>query len=78
MAFSIISGITVFLLFLLCFRRGVIFRVFTLVTALTLICDTVFLIIYKETGLIESVPIIIAYIMLCTVNMLKEKEYAPR
>ena len=78
LAFSAVSSVTVFLLFLLCYKKGFVFKLFTCLTAATLITDTVLLLIFKETGLIESVPILLAYIMLCTVNLKKEKEYASR
>ncbi len=57
--FSISMGINVFLLFLLSKRKAL-----CTVTALILISDIIFLIIFKETGLIEAVPIFAGIIML--------------
>ena len=68
LGFSIITGVTVFLLFLL--KRNYIF---TVITAVILVGDTVLLIIFKETALIELVPIIAGLIMLTADNLRKER-----
>lgn len=68
LGFSIVTGVTVFLLFLL--KRNYIF---TVITAVILVGDTVLLIIFKETALIELVPIIAGLIMLTADNLRKER-----
>ena len=68
LGFSIVTGVTVFLLFLL--KRNYIF---TVITAVMLVGDTVLLIIFKETALIELVPIIAGLIMLTADNLRKER-----
>lgn len=71
--FSVITGITVFLLFLLCYKKGTMFKIFTYVTALILLADFVLLLIYKETGLIEVVPIFAGIIMLNATNFRRDR-----
>lgn len=71
--FSAVTGITVFLLFLICFKKGAIFKLFTLLSAVILLSDLVCLLIFKETGLIEALPIFAGYIMLSAVNLRREK-----
>jgi hypothetical protein len=78
LVFSAVTGFAVFLAFLLCYKRGVIFKVFTYLTAAILIGDIVFLIIFKETGLIEAVPIFAGYIMLGITNLRGERIEAAR
>ena len=68
LGFSIVTGVTVFLLFLL--KKNYIF---TVITAVILVGDTVLLIIFKETALIELVPIIAGLIMLTADNLRKER-----
>ena len=62
LTFSAVTGITVFLLFLLS-------KSYTLT-----ISDLILLIIFKETAMIELMPIFAGYIMLCIHNLKKEKE----
>lgn len=69
MTFSIVIGITVFLLFLLTKKY-----ILTIITGVLLLTDLVLLIIYKETAFIELMPIFAGYIMLGYNNMRKEKE----
>lgn len=64
LTFSAVTGITVFLFFLLCAKRETFFMVIACLVGAVLIGDTVFLIIFKETALIEAVPIFIGYIVL--------------
>ena len=71
--FSVSVGVCVFLLFLFCYKQGAVFRVLTYLTAIILIADTVCLLIFKETGLIEALPIFSGYIMLLTVNLRGDK-----
>lgn len=78
LAFSVITGITIFTLFLLNYKKDNIFKIFTYITALILIVDFVLLLIYKETGLIEALPIFAGYILLSTINLRREKIEATR
>lgn len=71
--FSAVTGITVFVLFLLNFKKGKIFKAFTVITAVILLGDFVLLLIYQETGLIETVPIFAGYIMLAVINTRSDK-----
>lgn len=64
LTFSAVTGITVFLFFLLCAKKDKIFLVITFIVGAVLLGDTVFLIIFKETALIETVPIFIGYAVL--------------
>lgn len=66
LAFSVIMGINVFLSFFLTKKY-----LFALISAVILVLDLIMLIIFKETALIEIVPIFAGYIML-TINNLKE------
>lgn len=67
--FSAIMGITIFLLFLLNYKKNRIFKMFTYLSGGILIIDTICLLIFKETGLIEALPIFAGYILLSTVNL---------
>lgn len=71
--FSAVTGITVFVLFLLNFKKEKIFKAFTVITAVILLGDFVLLLIYQETGLIETVPIFAGYIMLAVINTRSDK-----
>ena len=73
LTFSTITGITIFLLFLLNYKRNSLFKAFTYITAGVLIIDFICLLIFKETGLIEALPIFAGYILLATVNLRREK-----
>lgn len=73
--FSAIMGISVFLLFFLCRKQKRIFKVFMYLSGGLLLTDFVLLLIYKETGLIEAVPIICGCIMLTAINLRKGDEY---
>lgn len=64
LTFSAVTGITVFLFFLLCAKKDKIFLVITFIVGAVLLGDTVFLIIFKETALIETVPIFVGYAVL--------------
>lgn len=68
LTFSAVTGTTVFLLFLLDKRY-----IRAVVCAVILITDTILLIIFKETALIEVVPIFSGYILLLSYNLEKEK-----
>lgn len=69
LAFSAIMGVSVFLSFLLSKRY-----IFAAVSAVILISDLIMLLIFKETALIEIVPIFAGYIMLTINNLRKGKE----
>lgn len=69
MTFSVVMGITVFLLFLL--SRNYIF---TIISAAILVTDLVLLIIFKETAFIELFPILSGLIMMVIHNMRKERK----
>lgn len=73
LAFSAIMGIAVFLLFLLNYKKAKIFRAFTYISGIILIVDLICLLIFKETAMIEAVPIFAGYIMLGAVNLRREK-----
>jgi len=69
LTFSALMGISIFLLFLLTQKY-----VFAVISGTILIADLILLIIFKETALIETVPIFIGYILLGINNFAKEKE----
>lgn len=69
MTFSIVMGITVFLLFLLAKDYILAF-----ICALILITDLILLIIFKETAIIELTPIFAGYIMLVIHNIQRERK----
>ncbi|MDE5604290.1 MAG: hypothetical protein K2I73_01765 [Eubacterium sp.] len=79
--FSVSTGTCVFLLFFLNYKRNKMFSVFTIIIGFILIADLILLLIFKETALIESVPVLFALIILPVLNftsMFKDKEYASR
>lgn len=79
LAFSSITGIMVFVLFLFQFHKSPLYKIFTIIIGLILLGDTVFLLIYQETALIEAVPILFGLITLPLFNFYnKDKEYAAR
>ncbi|MCM1114468.1 MAG: hypothetical protein NC397_03135 [Clostridium sp.] len=69
MTFSIVMGILVFVLFLL--RKEYIL---TAVCGSILAADFILLIIFKETAIIELLPIFSGYVMLGIMNSRKERE----
>jgi hypothetical protein len=69
LTFSVVMGVTIFILFVICYNKDKIFRFFTFVTAGILLVDLVCLIIFKENALIEVIPVFAGYVMLSTVNM---------
>lgn len=76
--FSVIMGVTIFLLFLLCYSKGKMFQIFTILTAGILLVDLVLLLIYQETGLIESLPVFAGYLLLCVTNFRRDRVEATR
>ncbi|MBQ9228013.1 MAG: hypothetical protein IJ168_04190 [Eubacterium sp.] len=73
LTFSVTMSVTVFLVFLLGWKKHFIFRLFAVLTAVITLTDTVFLITVQETGLIETVPIFAGYLMLGAVNRRSDK-----
>jgi len=82
LSFSVIMGTTIFLLFLLCFKKGLIFRILTFLCAAILLTDLFMLLIFKENALIEVLPIFAGFIMLNTVifrrDKIETKQYAEK
>ncbi|MDE6723777.1 MAG: hypothetical protein K2J55_06225 [Eubacterium sp.] len=79
LVFSVSTGTCVFLLFFLNAKRNKTFAYFTYIIGSILIVDLILLLIFKETALIETVPVIFALIILPVLNftsLFKEKEYA--
>lgn len=76
--FSVVMGVTIFLLYLMCYKKGKIFKVFCIFSGAILLADFVLLLIFKETGLIEVVPIFAGYIMLNTTLYRRERIEATR
>lgn len=68
LAFSAVMGITVFLLFLLSKNY-----LFATISAVVLFADLMFLIIFKETAIIEIAPIFAGYIMLSIHNTVERR-----
>ena len=79
LTFSVATGICVFMLFLLNYKKSKPFAVFTYIIGAILIIDLILLIIFKQNALIETVPVIFALIVLPIMNftkLFKEKAYA--
>lgn len=73
LTFSVIMGITIFLLYFLSRKKDRINMIFCIITGIVLLGDLICLLIFKETGLIEVIPIFAGYIMLCTTNLRRDK-----
>ncbi len=73
LTFSVVMGFTLFLLFLLCYKKAKLFKILTYLTAAILLTDLLMLIIFKENALIEALPIFAGYIMLNTVLFRRDK-----
>ena len=54
LAFSVLSGVAIFLCFLFSFKKGRFWQCATVFWAALMIGDLILLLIYKETGLIEA------------------------
>lgn len=78
LTFSVLTGITIFTLFLLNYNKNILFKIFTYFTAAILVVDLALLFVYKETGLIEALPIFAGYLLLSIVNLRREKIEATR
>ncbi|MDE5996166.1 MAG: hypothetical protein K2G56_04545, partial [Eubacterium sp.] len=79
--FSISTGTCVFLLLFLNARRNKVFTCFSWMIGAILITDLILLLIFKETALIEAVPVLFGLIILPILNfstLFKDKEYASR
>ena len=64
LCFSALTGISVFSVFLINFKKTNYFKVLTIIIGLILIVDLVLLLIYKETALIEAIPVLFGLIIL--------------
>lgn len=71
--FSAVTGICIFTLFFLLRKREKIYTVFLIITGVILSVDLICLLIFKETGLIEVIPIFSGYILLCVTNTRRDK-----
>lgn len=67
--FSAVTGATVLILFILAYKKAKVFRIFAWTTGAILAIDLVCLLIFKETGLIETLPVFAGYLMLGITNM---------
>lgn len=76
MLFSIITGMLVFALFAINFKKSVLHKIATVIIGIILLSDLILLLIFKETGLIEAVPVIFGLITLPIFNFLiKDKKH---
>lgn len=71
--FSIISGVTLFLLYFLNYKKSIFNKTCTYIVFAVLLSDLVLLCIFKENALIEIVPILIGYILLTITNFREER-----
>ena len=60
-------------MFLLCYKKALIFKIFTYLTAAILLTDLAMLIVFKENALIEALPIFAGYIMLNAVIFRRDR-----
>ena len=70
--FSVITGTTIFVLFAMLYKKDTLYKIFTYLTAALLLGDLVLLLIFKETALIEVVPIFAGYAMLSIADLRRE------
>ena len=73
LTFSIVTGITIFLLYFLSRKQNKINLIFCIITAIILSADAICLLIFKETGLIEVIPIFAGCLMLAITNLRRDK-----
>ena len=73
LAFSVLSGVAIFLCFLFLFKKGRFWQCATVFWAALMISDSILLLIYKENGLIEAVPVLIGMVLLNIAIYQKEK-----
>ena len=63
LAFSVLSGVAIFLCFLFSFKKGRFWQYATVFWAALMIGDLILLLIYKETGLIEATPVLAGVVL---------------
>ena len=73
LAFSVLSGGAIFLCFLFSFKKGRFWQCVTVFWAALMIGDLILLLIYKETGLIEAMPVLTGVVLLNIAIYQKEK-----
>jgi len=73
LAFSVLSGVAIFLCFLFSFKKGRFWQCATVFWAALMIGDLILLLIYKETGLIEATPVLAGVVLLNIAIYQKEK-----
>jgi uncharacterized membrane protein len=78
LGFSAIMGVNIFILFASNYKKGNLFKAFTFISAGILLTDLICLLIFKETALIEVLPIFAGYILLCITNLRRDKVEAKR
>lgn len=71
--FSAVTGICIFLLFFLLRKKDKIYLIFCVTAGVILIVDLICLLIFKETGLIETLPIFAGYILLTVTNLRRDR-----
>lgn len=71
--FSAVTGICIFLLFFLLRKKDKIYLIFCITAGVILIADLICLLIFKETGLIEALPIFAGYILLTITNLRRDR-----
>lgn len=76
LTFSVCSGAAVFLCFCLRFSQGRYWQSASVLWAVLMFSDFVLLLIFKETGLIEAVPILVGVVLLNIAIYLRKKEGA--
>ena len=73
LSFSVLSGVAIFLCFLFSFKKGRFWQCATVFWAALMIGDLILLLIYKETGLIEAMPVLTGVVLLNIAIYQKEK-----
>lgn len=78
LCFSGLTGFSVFLIYIRSYKKSLFFKILSFIIGLLLITDLILLLIYKETALIEAIPIIFGLIIM-PITILTDKtnkEYA--
>ncbi len=73
LAFSVLSGVAIFLCFLFPFKKGRFWQCATVFWAALMIGDLLLLLIYKETGLTEAAPVLTGVVLLNIAIYQKER-----
>lgn len=73
LAFSVLSGVAIFLCFFVFIQKGRFWQCATVFWAALMIGDLILLLIYKETGLIEAMPVLTGVVLLNIAIYQKEK-----